>query len=86
MNPTLAIIAPEVPTAASILDRLRRQGYQAGPPDHLQDWALLIDVGTCRKLKCPGCHQRGMVFKPHHRGRSYRVVAECPRCGAGQEV
>lgn len=81
-----ATAAVKIAPATSLLDRLRREGYQAGAPSHLQDWALLIDVGTCRKLKCPGCHQRGMVFKPHHRGRSYKVVAECPRCGAGEEV
>jgi hypothetical protein len=36
---------------------------------------------------CPSCGRRGMTYNAYHdaAGR-YRVLAVCPRCGAGEEI
>lgn len=66
--------------------RLLREGYDQGPPVHLDEASQLIDAALCEEMDCPTCHHAGHVYRPFHRGRSYRAAAVCPKCNHSQEV
>jgi hypothetical protein len=47
---------------------------------------VAIDRRVYSAMRCAACRQRGMHFRPMHRGREYRAVAVCRRCGHAEEV
>jgi hypothetical protein len=63
-------------------------GLRFGAPAHIGQAALEIDRDTARRLRCPACRRRTMVFEAYTdaRGR-YSPRARCGdyRCG-GSEV
>lgn len=75
-----------IPTAEELESLLRQQGFQPGVPRHIDERTRAIDAHLCRRLICPGCRKRRMVYRPFSDGQSYRIVAACQACGAGEEV
>lgn len=72
--------------ALDLVHEWRGQGWQVGVPIHLQKWAELVDANFCKRLICPGCKGHGMNYRPFFKGRGYRVLATCDRCGCGEEI
>ena len=71
--------------AEALAAQFRQEGYCPGAPGHLTAWARQVDAGICRQARCPQCQARGLCYRPYHKGRSYRVLAACGRCGYGEE-
>ncbi len=90
-SPVEALGPPLIATGDALEQQALRDDFAIGFPPHLPSQAREIDVKTCRRLRCPACHSRGMECKPFHRIKpllpcDYRVVASCPTCGAGEVV
>lgn len=66
--------------AEDLTEQLRAEGYQPGPPAHLDRAAHKIDREVCAESKCEACGWTSLVYKAWHKGRSYRALAVCPRC------
>jgi hypothetical protein len=77
-----------VKTFAARAAELAAAGYTPGAPPQVSGEALRIDARICRAYRCPGCRRRGMLFRPYHRGASYRALAACvfDGCGAVDEL
>ena len=73
-------------TAEALERQLRQAGYLPGVPPQVDERTRSIDAQLCRRMVCPGCRRRRMVYKPFSDGRRYRVVAACQVCGCGEEV
>lgn len=77
---TLATSAP------NLIDQLHADGFQEGPPLHLDAADLMADLASYARLECEVCgHQRHNV-KPYHRGREYRLACVCRGCGHACEM
>jgi hypothetical protein len=78
----LSLFAP----APDLIDELNADGFLEGPPDDLSVEFLMADIDSYSRLECEECgHQRHEV-KPFHRGRQYRLVCVCRKCGNAVEV
>jgi hypothetical protein len=78
-------IAKTIPTAETLTAAFLAEGRRPGLPDHLDARTAAIDRRTCRRLRCPACHRRGLACQPWTDGRRYRVLAPCA-CGAAEEM
>ena len=77
---------PTIATSAEALEReLRLLGFEDGPPSGLHPEILAIDLRVYRHSRCDACGHRGQIVRPMHRGRDYKLLLECPSCGAGVE-
>ena len=76
---------PVAPAEADLLRRLRQEGFGQGTPPHVQEWAQKIDAGVVRRSTCPQCRTRGLRYQPFRRGRVYKAVGVCGRCGHAEE-
>jgi hypothetical protein len=76
---------PIAPTEAALLRRLRQEGFGQGAPPHVQEWSQKIDAGMIRRTICPQCRTRGLRYQPFHKGRQYKAVGLCCRCGEAVE-
>ena len=76
---------PGVNTVDSLTARLRAQGFTPGPPPHVAAFGAVIDQQLCLEMGCSGCDNRGLECRPFRRGRRYRVLAVCLRCGHAEE-
>ena len=84
--PLAPVQQPILPAPVSdLVAHLRAEGFQAGTPDHLAEWARAIDEAIVRRAKCGSCGRRGLDYRPMHHGGQYRVVGECPQCGAAEQ-
>jgi hypothetical protein len=78
---------PATTTQASAAEAaLAALGYSEGPPPGMDPGTVAIDRRVYSAMRCAACRQRGMHFRPMHRGREYRAVAVCRRCGHAEEV
>jgi hypothetical protein len=75
----------EARSAQSLIHAARSAGFLPGVPPTVSEAARSVDASLCRRLRCPGCERRGMVFQPFRNGTRYKVIACCPACGAGDE-
>jgi len=73
-------------TEAGIAAELRRLGFVEGAPPHIAPALVDADIRIYNHLACPSCRKRGMRVQPYHRGREYRLVCSCRKCGAEQEA
>jgi hypothetical protein len=55
-------------------------GWEDGPPAHVGEATLRIDLQLYRHAKCGRCQHRGLKVKAQHSGRQYRVLGTCPAC------
>jgi hypothetical protein len=85
---SIAIAAAPVkgPAESPTVRGLLLLGYQSGAPAHVSPETRQTDAELCHDTHCPGCRARGRQYLTFHRGISYRVVAQCVRCGRGEEL
>jgi hypothetical protein len=82
--PTMKETITPIPTA---LEReWRRLDYVEGPPFYVDPVTLAIDARSYRRMVCAECNHRGHKFKAFHRGREYRLLCICRKCGVGVEA
>lgn len=73
-------------TAASVLaSAWRRAGWTPGLPPTVSEATLAIDRNVYGHLTCPACKDRRQTVSPWRKGREYRLLVECPKCGRGEE-
>lgn len=77
---TTAVIAAD--TLAAELELL---GFVEGAPPHIPADLVAGDVASYRRMRCASCGRGGHKVQPYHRGREYRLLCSCIRCGAGKE-
>jgi hypothetical protein len=65
---------------------LRRLGFVNGPPAHIPAPIVDIDRRIYSRLKCGECGHRGHMVTPTHRGREYRLLCRCRKCGNEMEA
>jgi len=75
-----------VTTAAAIEATLCREGFTPGLPPSVRTGTAATDKAVCRRVRCPGCGNRGLMYRPWQRGRDYRILAACPACPAAEEL
>ena len=73
------------PLAFVLAGALGKEGYRPGPPAGLTEEAGRIDAEACLEMLCPHCRAAGLDYRPYHKGRSYRALAVCKRCGFAEE-
>lgn len=73
-------LAPE-----AVIPALHAQGFRNGPPRGLSAWAQQCDRQAARESTCPCCGRAELAYLALHRGRDYRAVARCERCGNEME-
>ena len=77
---------PTIATSAEALERERRLlGFEDGAPAQMPPEILRIDLRVYRHSRCDACSHRGQIVRPMHRGHDYKLLLECPSCGAGSE-
>lgn len=74
------------PTAHDLIDELRAEGFQEGPPPHLHAESLMEDLASYSTLECEVCGHGRHSVQPFHRGREYRLVCVCRACGNAVEM
>ena len=67
--------------AEKLAAELRRIGFVEGPPSHIAPEVVDIDRRIYSRLKCGECGHRGHKVTPTHRGREYRLLCRCRKCG-----
>jgi hypothetical protein len=72
-------------TVSDLENELRQQGFEPGTPQCLRRLARDIDARVCENAECDLCGRQGLVYRPFHRGDSYRALAVCPDCGHAVE-
>ena len=60
-------------------------GFTDGAP-HIPPAFVQADVRIYRGMRCGFCRGRGHAVKPMHRGREYRLLCACRKCGSGMEA
>lgn len=72
----------------NLAEALEEAGYRPGAPPHITEATRRIDRLICRRRKCGECGKRGLGYLPYTGldGRSYHVIAVCPRCGNQEEL
>jgi hypothetical protein len=75
-----------LPTVIDLEHQWRYLGFADGAPPHIPAVLIAADVRSYRRLACPSCGHRGHTVKPMHRGRVYRLLCRCRKCGAGMEA
>jgi hypothetical protein len=81
---TSAPSRPVAPAAALLVRELLLLGFVEGAPPHIPTALVQADLRIYRTMRCPSCRGRGMAVQPYHRGRAYRLLASCRKCGAGE--
>jgi hypothetical protein len=69
-----------------LLERLVKDGWHHGAPDHIRPESRRIDRRVCGLLHCGHCHHKGLEYWPLHKGGRYKVVAMCDHCGTEEEL
>jgi hypothetical protein len=54
--------------------------WKDGPPTHVSEEIVRIDLNIYRHVRCAGCKHRGLAVKPQHCGNPYRILGTCPNC------
>jgi hypothetical protein len=65
--------------------QLLQEGYRRGVPHGLSTHTIILDETLCQRMTCGSCRHPGLEYHPFHQGRSYRVLARCPRCRHAEE-
>jgi hypothetical protein len=81
---TSAPSRPVAPAAALLVRELQLLGFTEGAPPHIAAEVVAADVRIYSRLTCGSCRGRGMKVTAYHRGRAYRLLASCRKCGAGE--
>lgn len=75
-----------IPTADALERQWRQLGFIKGAPVHIPAALVAGDVRIYQRLACPACGHRRHAVQPLHRGRIYRLLCRCKKCGAGMEA
>lgn len=72
--------------AEVLSQELLRLGFVEGAPGHIPTEYVEIDRRCARAMRCGSCGKRGLVYRPFRRGRDYRALASCEKCGSGESM
>ncbi|HTU21791.1 MAG TPA: hypothetical protein VMG10_27380 [Gemmataceae bacterium] len=70
----------------SLAEELHHLGYTEGAPSHIPPTVVAADMRIYRVQRCGECGSRGHKVIPFHRGRQYRLVCSCRKCGSEMEA
>ena len=65
---------------------LRFSGFAVATAANTDPHALAVDTAIARRMRCGHCKKRGLRFTGFRHGQQYKGIAECDRCGSGEEV
>ncbi|HEY7308393.1 MAG TPA: hypothetical protein VH643_03420 [Gemmataceae bacterium] len=82
MNQTIT----PIPTASALEREWRMLGFVEGAPAHLDSAIVADDVRSYRRMACGSCGHRSQTVSPFRRGREYRLLCRCRKCGHGVEA
>jgi hypothetical protein len=77
---------PQPPSFADLAREIRAAGFAPGFPVKLTSASAAADLEAVEGLRCPACRARRMEAHPFKAVCGYKVLARCPRCGAGVEM
>jgi hypothetical protein len=69
-----------------LAETLLGEGWSPGPPAQLRAEALASDLEAAAEMACEHCGAVGLAFAAFHKGRRYRAVLTCGRCGTEAEM